>query len=320
RSNPQCCPNRQDDCSVPVLGTLCYCDHFCDRAPKKGDKHGSPDCCPDYYTVCTNSPTEKPPPRPSRWSPWSPCSKTCGLGEERRTRSTNKGTETERRPCLESRCPLPPQEQCGGFLRGASGTIDYPAGSGNYPNGANCRWIIATQPYTNIELNILSFSTQRQHDYLTIREHNISTFSANMSGIIEGVIMTASNIVTLIFTSDDSFTSSGFIISWRETIAPSLSVEVWMCKDAWPVEECFFNKENSNGGLVCNCRDAQARGWCETDFKSTRRVCEATCNPLCTPHGYDAAKGNFKSKQEKKMQGKANGNPKSLPLIGKKKN
>ena len=27
----QCCSGRKDNCSVPILGTLCYCDTFCNR-------------------------------------------------------------------------------------------------------------------------------------------------------------------------------------------------------------------------------------------------------------------------------------------------
>ncbi|KAK0426213.1 hypothetical protein QR680_009589 [Steinernema hermaphroditum] len=45
--SPTCCPNRDDDCTVPILGShLCYCDMFCDR-----DGDGN-DCCPDFKTVC----------------------------------------------------------------------------------------------------------------------------------------------------------------------------------------------------------------------------------------------------------------------------
>ncbi|KAJ9592501.1 hypothetical protein L9F63_015818 [Diploptera punctata] len=40
-----CCQGRYDDCSVPILGTLCYCDDFCNRTR-------SEDCCPDYWKTC----------------------------------------------------------------------------------------------------------------------------------------------------------------------------------------------------------------------------------------------------------------------------
>ncbi|GFR00524.1 tubulointerstitial nephritis antigen-like [Trichonephila clavata] len=46
RRGPQkCCPQRDDTCSVPILGTLCYCDLFCNRT-------NSEDCCPDFEEVC----------------------------------------------------------------------------------------------------------------------------------------------------------------------------------------------------------------------------------------------------------------------------
>jgi hypothetical protein len=47
-----CCDGREDDCSVPIGNTLCYCDVFCDRSVNG-------DCCPDYESVCLGAP---PPP------------------------------------------------------------------------------------------------------------------------------------------------------------------------------------------------------------------------------------------------------------------
>jgi hypothetical protein len=41
----RCCPDRRDDCSVPILGTRCYCDDFCNRTHNE-------DCCPDFWKVC----------------------------------------------------------------------------------------------------------------------------------------------------------------------------------------------------------------------------------------------------------------------------
>ena len=46
RSPVQCCPGRNDRCSVPILGTLCYCDTFCNRTIT--------DCCPDFWGHCLN--------------------------------------------------------------------------------------------------------------------------------------------------------------------------------------------------------------------------------------------------------------------------
>ncbi|EFO27950.1 hypothetical protein LOAG_00543 [Loa loa] len=46
-----CCPNRDDECTMPILGNhLCYCDMFCDRG-----EYGN-DCCPDFKAVCRYRP------------------------------------------------------------------------------------------------------------------------------------------------------------------------------------------------------------------------------------------------------------------------
>lgn len=45
RQQSRCCDGRVDTCAVPLLGTLCYCDQFCNRTD-------SSDCCPDYWSVC----------------------------------------------------------------------------------------------------------------------------------------------------------------------------------------------------------------------------------------------------------------------------
>ncbi|XP_068972753.1 tubulointerstitial nephritis antigen-like [Bombus flavifrons] len=40
-----CCTGRQDECSTPILSTVCYCDDFCNREKQE-------DCCPDYWSHC----------------------------------------------------------------------------------------------------------------------------------------------------------------------------------------------------------------------------------------------------------------------------
>ncbi|XP_054724112.1 tubulointerstitial nephritis antigen-like [Uloborus diversus] len=45
RRPENCCPGRDDTCTVPILGTVCYCDLFCNRT-------NSDDCCPDFKSAC----------------------------------------------------------------------------------------------------------------------------------------------------------------------------------------------------------------------------------------------------------------------------
>ncbi|KAG8187313.1 hypothetical protein JTE90_011683 [Oedothorax gibbosus] len=49
----KCCPQRDDTCTVPILGTLCYCDLFCNRT-------ASGDCCPDFEYVCLGGAVHPP--------------------------------------------------------------------------------------------------------------------------------------------------------------------------------------------------------------------------------------------------------------------
>uniref|UniRef100_A0A1I8E9C4 SMB domain-containing protein n=1 Tax=Wuchereria bancrofti TaxID=6293 RepID=A0A1I8E9C4_WUCBA len=50
KRSPTCCPNRDDQCTMAILGNhLCYCDMFCDRG-----EYGN-DCCPDFKAVCRYS-------------------------------------------------------------------------------------------------------------------------------------------------------------------------------------------------------------------------------------------------------------------------
>ncbi|XP_038614568.1 tubulointerstitial nephritis antigen-like [Tachyglossus aculeatus] len=51
----RCCYDRDDDCAVPYMGTMCYCDIFCNREV--------PDCCPDYWDYCQGG-GKRPPPHP----------------------------------------------------------------------------------------------------------------------------------------------------------------------------------------------------------------------------------------------------------------
>ncbi|KAL5243909.1 hypothetical protein ACI65C_011319 [Semiaphis heraclei] len=58
-----CCTERRDEgCSAPILGTMCYCDDFC-----YFNRTGSNDCCPDFMSFCKG--VESPPPEPLQLNP-----------------------------------------------------------------------------------------------------------------------------------------------------------------------------------------------------------------------------------------------------------
>jgi len=45
RQPEQCCPGRDDGCTVPIRDSLCYCDIWC-------AEHSVEDCCPDFFDTC----------------------------------------------------------------------------------------------------------------------------------------------------------------------------------------------------------------------------------------------------------------------------
>ncbi|XP_071536952.1 uncharacterized peptidase C1-like protein F26E4.3 [Panulirus ornatus] len=67
RKPSECCTDRLDDCAVPILGTLCYCDQFCLTRDLEGDPGVSleDDCCPDFREVCLGE-------RPQGLKQWLP--------------------------------------------------------------------------------------------------------------------------------------------------------------------------------------------------------------------------------------------------------
>lgn len=78
-----CCKGRQDDCTVPILDTLCYCDDFCNHTR-------SEDCCPDFWSFCKH--IDVPRPAPS-------VTKQCYANGQ-----TYKYGETVKLNCNECRC------------------------------------------------------------------------------------------------------------------------------------------------------------------------------------------------------------------------
>ncbi|XP_044746629.1 tubulointerstitial nephritis antigen-like [Coccinella septempunctata] len=71
-----CCPGRQDECAAPILGTLCYCDEFCNQTRVE-------DCCPDYWSECLGIEPEPVPttPPPGEFKTCTYEGRNYGLGQ-----------------------------------------------------------------------------------------------------------------------------------------------------------------------------------------------------------------------------------------------
>ncbi len=62
----KCCAGRNDECTAPILDTVCYCDVFCNRSVT--------DCCPDFWGHCMGI---RPP--PGAMTPPGPAADDAGL-------------------------------------------------------------------------------------------------------------------------------------------------------------------------------------------------------------------------------------------------
>ncbi|XP_014217447.1 uncharacterized peptidase C1-like protein F26E4.3 [Copidosoma floridanum] len=93
----RCCPGRQDECSVPILGTLCYCDTFC------SDRDGEEDCCPDYRSYCHGDREPLPP---------APGNLTQPIGECTYQRKRYKNGDKFKDNCNNCKCSALEEDSC----------------------------------------------------------------------------------------------------------------------------------------------------------------------------------------------------------------
>ena len=94
----------------------------------------------------------------------------------------------------------------------------------DYPNNADCSWLISSPNATSIQLSVSSFSTEIANDIVTIYTGN-STSSAiayTISGdtITPGTVFNINSSEALItFTSNESITKQGFVFTYKTTLS-----------------------------------------------------------------------------------------------------
>jgi PKD repeat protein len=94
--------------------------------------------------------------------------------------------------------------------------------TGAYQNSENCSFLINPSCATSVTINFTSFSTESGYDYLRI--YNGSSASAPQLAVISGSASTTSYTASsgqmfLVFSSDGSYTGSGFAATWTSVIA-----------------------------------------------------------------------------------------------------
>ena len=111
--------------------------------------------------------------------------------------------------------------QCSGTITLISsfGSFDDGSGASSYTNSLNCAWLIQPSGAIFVELNITSFSTESNYDFVTIYDGSDASapilsgpFSGSLSNI--PVIYSTTGSVYVRFTTDSGGTAAGWNINY----------------------------------------------------------------------------------------------------------
>jgi hypothetical protein len=108
-----------------------------------------------------------------------------------------------------------------GLLTATKGTFSDGSGSSNYPNNANCEWMIAPYGTDSVTIRFTAFSTQPRKDIVGVFQCSDVYCSqsqqlAELSGTYPNIhtVTSLTGFMKVVFTSDGSITYDGFVASW----------------------------------------------------------------------------------------------------------
>ena len=119
---------------------------------------------------------------------------------------------------------------CKAFVA-ASGTFSDGSGPYNYPNGADCRWMIAPSGVTEFTINFTAFSSERCCDFVRVYQcTDVACSSKQFLSELSGTYSTAQFVtsstglalVHFVTNSDTSY--PGFDATWRSSFSASIAV------------------------------------------------------------------------------------------------
>lgn len=115
--------------------------------------------------------------------------------------------------------------KCGGILKEFVGTLSTPnqVGLAEYSSGIKCEWILSAPPGYVVQITWMTFrlelSINCTYDSVQIYDNNTDTNMGGLMGRFCGsklppTLLSSSNLVTIIFSTDATITSDGFVASY----------------------------------------------------------------------------------------------------------
>nr|XP_033792232.1 CUB and sushi domain-containing protein 1 [Geotrypetes seraphini] len=178
------------------------------------------------------------------------------------------------------RCEAP----CGGHLTAVSGVILPPGWPGYYKDSLNCEWVIEARPGHSIKITFDRFQTEVNYDTLEVRDGPAN--SSPLIGEYHGTqapqfLISTGNYMYLLFTTDNSRSSVGFLIRYE-----SVTLESDSCLD--PGIPVNGHRHGNNFGIRATVAFSCDPGYILSDDEPL--VCESShqwnhalpsCDALC---------------------------------------
>ncbi|XP_029281787.1 LOW QUALITY PROTEIN: CUB and sushi domain-containing protein 1-like [Cottoperca gobio] len=183
------------------------------------------------------------------------------------------------------RCEAP----CGGHLTAPTGVLLSPGWPSFYKDSLNCQWVIEAQPDHAVKIHFDRFQTEVNYDTLEVRD-GLST-SSPLIGEYHGTqaphfLISTSNVMFLLFTTDNSRSAAGFSIRYE-----SVKMESDSCLDPGiPVNGHRYGSIFSIGSRVPFTCDLgytlsdQEPVVCELNHQWSRAL--PSCDALCGGYVY----------------------------------